>query len=169
VETSGVSVTAAGLLGAAVAAANILGNVAAGWVGVRGWSVMRAVGVGALGMGLGSIPVFAPWAPVWLKVMSAMLFCAFGGLIPGTLLGAAPRVAHTPAAAAAVVGLMIQGAGIGQLLGPPIFARAVQWAGNWSGAWLFTMTASILLLVIASRFKPLAAATAARRAPCSKH
>lgn len=167
VETAGVSVATAGVLGAGVAAANILGNVVAGWVGVRGWSVMRAVTVGALGMGLGAIPIFAVGAPVWLKVASAMIFCAMGGLIPGTLLGAAPRVARTPAAAAAVVGLMIQGAAIGQLVGPPLLARAVKGAGSWQGAWMFTIAASMVLLALASRLKPLATETAVRPAPRS--
>ena len=133
VETAGLSVAAAGLCGAMVAAANILGNVGAGWLGVRGWRVDRVVAIGALGMGLGALPIFVTAAPVSVKVGSAMLFCAIGGLIPGTLLGAAPRAARTPVAAAAVVGLMIQGAGIGQLLGPPIFAVVVNAWGGWSG------------------------------------
>ncbi len=167
VETSGVSLAAAGLMGAAVAAANIAGNVAAGWVGARGWRAERVVALGALGMGLGSIPIFVVAAPVWVKVVSAMVFCAIGGLIPGTLLGAAPRVARSPAAAAAVVGLMIQGAGVGQLLGPPIFAGAVKWAGDWSGAWVFTISAAGLLLILAARLRGSEPVVAAMHTPRS--
>ncbi len=169
VETAGLSVAAAGLCGAAVAASNILGNIAAGWLGARGWRPDRVVAIGALGMGIGSIPIFATAAPVWLKVVSAMLFCAIGGLIPGTLLGAAPRVARTPGAAAAVVGLMIQGAGIGQLLGPPIFAAIVKGSGSWSGAWIFTISAALLLLALAPGLRPAAAPVAAKHTLHSKH
>jgi MFS transporter, CP family, cyanate transporter len=151
VEKTGVSIAVAGLIGAGVAAANIIGNVAAGWLGNHGWSAERMVALGALGMGLGSIPIFADGAPLWFRVAGAVVFTAVGGLIPGTLLGAAPRVAASPLAAAAVVGVMIQGAGIGQLLGPPLFARAVSWAGGWQGAWIFTGTAALLLLVMAQR------------------
>jgi MFS transporter, CP family, cyanate transporter len=153
VEKNGVSVAMAAALGAAVAAANIVGNVAAGWIGNRGWAAERVVAIGALGMGLGSIPVFADGAPLWVRVAGAVVFTTVGGLIPGTLLGAASRVANSPLVAAGVVGLMIQGAGVGQLIGPPIFARAIGWAGGWQGAWIFTGAAALMLLAMTARLR----------------
>jgi MFS transporter, CP family, cyanate transporter len=155
VETSGLSIAAASLCGAAVAAANILGNITAGWLGMRGWRVHHVLSIGALGMGLGALLIFVAAAPVALKVAGGIVFCAVGGLIPGTLLGAAPRAARTPAAAAGVVGLMVQGAAVGQLLGPPIFARIVKWSGtvpgDWSGGWIYTSLAALLILALAQR------------------
>jgi hypothetical protein len=108
-------------------------------------------------MGLGALPIFVAAAPVFVKVIGGMIFCGVGGLIPGTLLGSAPRAARTPAAAAGVVGLMVQGAAVGQLLGPPIFARIVKWSGaapgDWSGGWIFTSLAAVMLLVLAQRLR----------------
>ncbi len=157
VETSGLSIATASLCGAAVAAANILGNVAAGWLGMRGWRVHHVLSIGALGMGLGALPIFVAAAPVVLKVAGGIVFCAVGGLIPGTLLGAAPRAARTPAAAAGVVGLMVQGAAVGQLLGPPVFARIVTWSGtapgDWSSGWIYTSLAALLILGLAQRLR----------------
>ena len=81
-----------------------------------------------------------------------MAFTGVGGVIPGTLFGAVPHIARTPAAAAGIVGLLIQGAGIGQLLGPPLFAWAVAGSGSWRGAWLFTAAAMVALLILAGLY-----------------
>ena len=153
VERAGVPVAMAGLAGAGVAAANILGNVGSGWLGNRGWPIARVVTFAGLGMTLCSIALFADASPLWLRLAAAGAFSAVGGFIPGTLLGATPRLARTPAAAAGVVGLMIQGAGVGQLLGPPLFVRAVAAAGpqgSWQGAWVFMAAAAVALLVMAA-------------------
>ena len=150
VERLSVPVAAAGLMGAGVAASNIIGNVGSGWLAGRGWTARRVITVAALGMAASSIPVFADGVPLALRVSAAMIFTGIGGLIPGTLLGSAPQVARTPHAVAGVVGLMIQGAGVGQLLGPPFFAACVGWAGSWQGAWAFTALAGAVLLICAS-------------------
>ena len=155
VERTGVTAAMAGLAGAAVAAANIVGNVGSGWLGNRGWPIARVVMWAAVGMALCSIALFADVSPLWLRLAAAGLFTAVGGFIPGTLLGATPRLARTPVAAAGVVGLMIQGAGVGQLLGPPLFVRAVAAgspAGSWQGAWVFTAAATVALLVMAAAY-----------------
>ena len=151
VQRLGLPASAAGLAGAAVTAANIIGNVGAGWLAYCRWPVARVVGFAAIGMGLASIAVYADETPLAVRVIAAACFTAVGGLIPGTLLGVAPRIARTPAAAAGVVGLMIQGAGIGQLLGPPLFARMVEWVGWWQGAGLFMAVATAALLAMVAR------------------
>lgn len=144
VDQAGLSLRLAGLAGTAVVAVNIFGNLASGWLAARGWAYRRVLAGSSLAMGLLSVGLFTDVLPLTGRYVCALGFTAVGGLIPGTLLGLAPQFATRPDLAAGVVGLLIQGAGMGQLLGPPMLGLLVEATGSWAGAAWLTFPCALL-------------------------
>ena len=74
---------------------------------------------------------------VWSKIAYALClaFSAGGGMLPATVLAAGA--------------LIVQGAQLGQLLGPPTFAAAVAAHGTWSATVWPLATGSGLAMVLA--------------------
>jgi predicted MFS family arabinose efflux permease len=133
-----VSAGAVGLLAAVACAANIGGNLCAG---VLLSKVSReALGAcAAIAMGLCGLGIFLPVLGPGMALVLCLVFSAVGGLVPASLLSAVPRVTSTPAQAALVVGLLMQGSNLGQALGPVLVGSAVDrhgWpaAAAWVGA-----------------------------------
>ncbi len=119
---------------APVVAVNILGNLAAGWLVRRGAAPHRLQVLAFAVMAICGTAVFASSSAVAVKVVAGLAFSAFGGLIPGTSFILAPRLAAHPAQIAALSGLLLQGAGIGQSLGPLAVSAAVERFGAWHHA-----------------------------------
>ena len=149
-ERSGeASAAIASLLTALVVAANMLGNAASGFVVGRGLSRPQIIAVAAAIMGIAAVGVFLDELPFALRYGLAIVFAAVGGIIPGTCFGAAQSIAESPAKAGAIFGGLIQGAGIGQLLGPPLAAAAVQALGSWRGDAVFIAAGAALNVAFA--------------------
>ena len=76
------------------------------------------------------------WAdmPALGRIVGASLFTGFGGLIPSSLFAEVPRHAKRQSFMASISGMLVQGAAIGQLAGPPIVAAFVAWYGSWQAA-----------------------------------
>jgi len=128
-------------LTALVAAANIVGNLAAGRLLQAGWRAGRLLALGFAAMALAALATFAtvdttPWLPTPLRYAAVLLFSAFGGLIPATLFASALRLAPDPGHQASTIGWMQQGSSAGQFAGPPLVAAVATAAGgwHWSGA-----------------------------------
>ena len=126
----------AGWLTALAAAANIVGNVAAGRLleqGVRPLTLLRTAFVA---MALGALLAFTPELDARLQYAAVLVFSALGGLIPATLFSLSVRLAPSPAAVSSTVGWIQQWSAIGQFTAPPLVAwvavRAVGW--QWTGA-----------------------------------
>ena len=79
----------------------------------------------------------------------ALVFSAVGGVIPGSCFGAAQNLAESPSKSGPLIGGLIQGAGIGQLIGPPIVAALVEAVGGWSGAVLFIVAGAAVNVTLA--------------------
>jgi CP family cyanate transporter-like MFS transporter len=91
-------------------------------------------------MAVGAWLTFSPWtqpAP-WLGYLGAVMFSALGGLIPGTLFGIAPLLAPDERAISTTVGWMLQGAALGQVVGPPAVAWLASATGTWHWTWVLT-------------------------------
>jgi cyanate permease len=154
------SVEVAAWIVAPVVAANIIGNLAAGWLVRRGVAPHRLQMLAFVVMGVGACLVFASFTPVIVKAVAGFMFSAFGGLIPGTLFIMAPGFASRPAQIAALSGLLLQGAGIGQTIGPLLVGAAVDHLGDWSYASVTMVVASGVgwyLGRVLGRFGPAAA------------
>ncbi len=117
---------------------NFPGNVLGGWLNQRGlprWALLLFVGV--LFAVLGPL-LFLDWLPDGARLAAALAFSCLGGILPASVLGAAPVFAPGPAQIGATNGLLVQGSNLGQFVGPPLVGAAVSAAGGWQGgAWVF--------------------------------
>ena len=132
----GLALGSAAYLGALVAMANVLGNVGAGWLIGRGVAPTRLLLFAFVAMGVFGALVFAPFTSPAIKTLCGIAFSISGGLYPGTAFALAPRFAAQPSHIALMSGLLLQGAGIGQTLGPLLVGSLVEQGGSWSWAGL---------------------------------
>jgi len=127
----GLALGSAAYLGALVAVANVGGNVAAGWLIGRGVAPTRLLLIAFIAMGGFGALVFAPFTTPLVKTLCGMAFSCCGGLYPGTAFALAPRFAARPSHIALMSGLLLQGAGVGQTLGPLLVSGLVEQGGAW--------------------------------------
>lgn len=153
------------VLTALVAAANIVGNVAAGRLLSHGVAPQRLLWLGFATMAVGTALAFGSFtetSPV-LRYLGALLFSAVGGLIPGSLFGLAPRLAPSEHTVATTVGWFMQWSAAGQMSGPPLVAWVASRSGGWQWTWLVLGACSLLGALLAWRMgRRLAAPGAAR-------
>jgi cyanate permease len=157
---AGVSAALAGPLTALAALVNIGGNVVGARALHRGRPPMLLLRVGYTTMGLGAVLAFGlpdtlgPTA----RFLAVLLFSGVGGLVPATLFALSAHATPQPAAMPYVIGLMTQGTGFGQVLGPPAVAWWASLHGGWSLTWMGT---GLFALVGLALTVPLAATMAA--------
>jgi MFS family permease len=77
--------------------------------------------------------VYAEMMSAALVGLTAALALGVGGLAPGALYAAAPRVAPSPRAVPATIGMLQQASNLGQFAGPLVLGIWVQHAG-WRAA-----------------------------------
>lgn len=159
---AGVSAVAAGALTALVCAMNIIGNVAAGRVLLRGPHAQRLLFAGFGCMALMALLTFSPLlgeAPL-LRYAAVLLFSAAGGMVPGTLFSLVVRLAPNAQTVSTTMGWVQQCSATGQFLGPPLVAWVAAQAGGWQLTWVVTGAASLIGLWLAHRLgkrdRPLA-------------
>jgi cyanate permease len=135
--------------GALVVVGNVIGNVSAGWLISRGFAPWKLLTASFIAMGLCAILVFATTSDPLVKTIAGFLFSAFGGLFPGTAFVLAARYSIHPSHMALMAGLMLQGAGIGQTIGPMMVSSAVEFSGSWNSANLLVVSFAAIGLVSA--------------------
>ncbi len=148
VDRLGLSIAAAGAIGAAAVAANALGNMSAGALlrlGVPMWAIAAG---GFAFAGFAGFGIFADGMPVWTVATLAALTLALTGMIPGSVYAAATRFAPTSALLAIALGLINQITNLGNLSGPTALALTVDTFG-WSRAPLFFGGVAIMGLAVA--------------------
>jgi predicted MFS family arabinose efflux permease len=143
IERMGVSPGTAGLMAAAVAGVNILGNLSSGpllRLGVPRWAAMAAsLCITAACAWF----IFSPGQSSSVVYILCLVFSATGGVLPACALGGASVHAPDPRLVPVTLGLLMQGSNIGQLLGPVSVGKAVAALG-WPGARLVLVPAMIL-------------------------
>lgn len=156
----GTALATAGLLTAAVAAVNMIGNIAAGRLLHAGVPPQRLLYVGFAAMGVCALLAFvalpgaggtgAPPAllPPAVRFPALLVFSGVGGLVPATLFSLAVRVAPGEGMLSATVGWMQQGAAIGLFAGPPLVAWVAGLAGGWHLTWLVTGACALAGLML---------------------
>lgn len=143
---AGIGAAAAGALTAVAALANVAGNVAGGRLLHRGAAPLTLLWAGFAGMAAGAVIAFS-WPdtlPLAARYAAVLMFSAVGGLVPSTLFALGGRVSADARAMPVVVGLLTQGTGAGQFLGPPAAAWWAASHGGWSQTGLATGTAALL-------------------------
>ena len=149
---SGIAGATAGVLTAAVAAANMLGNIGSGRLLQRGVAPARLLTIGFATMALTATATFAGHgdaglAPA-LRYGAVLLFSGVGGLIPATLFALAVRLAPSEATLSTTVGWVQQWSALGQFAGPPLVAAVASSAGGWQWTWLVTGACSLAGLLL---------------------
>lgn len=150
----GVSHTSAGMLSALALMTNVLGNLAAGFLLARGVNRYPLLLIACLVMGLTGLGLFLPSLPGTAALGLSMLFFFSGGLIPATVLAAAPNVAPTTGLVPVVLGFIVQGNNLGQILGAIIIGSALQWLGWSSASYLVAGTALLAICVVIATSHP---------------
>jgi MFS family permease len=135
--------------GALVVIGNVIGNVSAGWLIGRGVAPWKLLTISFIAMGLCATLVFATTSDPLVKTLAGFLFSAFGGLFPGTAFVLAARYSIHPSHMALMAGLMLQGAGIGQTIGPMMVSSLVEFSGSWNSASLLVISFAAIGLVSA--------------------
>lgn len=129
---------------ALVAAANAVGNVAAGRLLGRGWSVRRLLTIGFLTMASMSGLAFAAGLSPLPQLLAMVVFSAVGGLIPATLFSLAVRLAPGAHTVSTTVGWVQQLSALGQFAGPPLVAWLVaHHGGGWAPTTWFTTACAL--------------------------
>lgn len=153
-EQLGLPLATAGLYSAIASAANVVGNLGAGVLLARGWRRSTLIACASLIMGAVALMIFRSVLPAMPTFLLCVLFSAVGGLIPATLLGTAPLLASKPALTPASVGLVMQGSGLGQVIGPVTVGGAIDHYG-WSAASLIVAAAGLGGVWLAWRLRRL--------------
>jgi predicted MFS family arabinose efflux permease len=141
-----VSLATAGLLGALASAVNIIGNLAAGLLLARGVSRVSLIVAASLVMGLSAIGIFLGLLPDSATFLLCVLFSMVGGIIPATLLSSAPVLAPAAGLTPVVIGLLMQGSNLGQVVGPVAIGSVIEAFGWPSAAGLVGGAAVIAVL-----------------------
>lgn len=141
-----VSLATAGLLSALATTGNIAGNLIAGLLLSRGIGRANLIIAASLAMGLCGIGIFLGLLPDIATFLLCVLFAMAGGLIPATLLASASLAAPAARLMPVVVGLMMQGSNLGQVVGPVAIGGVVESLGWPSAAGLVGVAALLAML-----------------------
>jgi len=144
----GMSLSSAGLLSALVLAASTVGHLASGLslrLGLPIW-LNLAIPFGFFALADGAI--FAGGLPAPVVAAVAALALCVGGLAPGALYAAAPRVAPSSEALSSTIGLVQQASNLGQFAGPVALGLWVEHFG-WQSVPMIATPAALTGFVLA--------------------
>jgi DHA1 family inner membrane transport protein len=151
-ERMGVSVAVAGALSAVAVGANVLGNLAAGLLLGRGTARWALVAAACAVMALSGVAIFWLTLPPTAVFLLCVLFSGVAGLLPASVIGGASLAAPRPDLGPMVVGLVMQGSALGQVVAPVVVGGAVDAAG-WSAAAIPVAVAGLIGIVVAVRLR----------------
>lgn len=143
VQDSGMRLATASLWTAIILIPNGIGNIFAGWLINRGYKRSAILASAALLLGLCALVVLAV-SDTSTRIVAALLMTGIGGIIPGTLFSTATLLASSAAGAGVIIGFMLTGAGIGQLVGPILLTRVVDLHGHWYAGGLLCLLAGLI-------------------------
>ena len=157
-EKLGLSITTAALATAVFIflfiPANFVGSRIIGVGPIRHWHV---VAVGSVGIAIVPFGLFSDGISDPLRAAIGCLYPLTAGLIPGAVFAGIPVHARSENQIGIVTGVVTQGAFLGNLIGPPLFAFLIVRLGGWDGAaWMFPML-GVAGLGIAFGFRSLEA------------
>lgn len=142
----GVGAGAAAALSAFAIAVNVIGNLAGGVLLSRGLPRWGLIAGASLAMGLCALGIYQPGLAFWPRYGLAVALSLVGGMIPASVLGAAPVHAPAPRLVATTNGLIMQGSNLGQTVGPPALAALASATGGWQWSPAVLMSAALVCL-----------------------
>lgn len=145
IEHNNFTAFSAASVSAVVIFCNVLGNGFSGWLHNHGFRFDRLILIGGFGMAIGGSIVFIGDLAAPARIAAAAGFCFLAGLVPSSLFTESSNHAPHPSIMATVSGILLQGAAIGQLVGPPAAAVLVSWWGGWDAAIPIMISGAILM------------------------
>ncbi len=149
IEREGLSPLAASEFGALAIAMNGVGNLAGGVLLQRGAPRWLLIVLAAAGMGVAALGIFLVPLPFWCLYALYLVFSGVSGMLPASVLGAAPLHAPAPHLVPATNGLLVQGSNLGQVVGPPALGALAAAMGSWSWSPSIVTTAAATAILLA--------------------
>ncbi len=145
-EEYGVTQTRAAILSAFVVAMNAPGNLFGGWLLQKRIKRWHLIAVANLISGLCCLGIYKTGMPFPSMFLLCLVFSGVGGMFPAAALHGAAVSAPTPELVATSQGLLLQGAQLGLLTGPPVVAAVVSRTGHWQSASWVLIAAALLVV-----------------------
>ena len=145
------SIDSASFMAAIVITGNILGNLWAGHLVNKGYTLRKLVIAALVSSGIFAGLLFSEIFPLYLQFFIALGFTFCSGVLPGAVLANAAKIVAHPSGIPILIGIIFQGASVGQVLGPIGMSAAVSYSGSWLYGSIFILLLS--LLGIAAGFK----------------
>ncbi|HEY0833355.1 MAG TPA: MFS transporter [Azospirillum sp.] len=142
VEERGLAADASSWLVGVAVLFNAVGNVLAGWLATRGVRRWALVAVAFAAMAACAAGIFSTALPVAAGYALCLLYSVLGGLLPATVMGAAPAFAPRPQLVSSTSGMVMQGSYLGQLAGAPLLGLLASRLG-WGAVPLFIAAACL--------------------------
>jgi predicted MFS family arabinose efflux permease len=162
VEQRGLPVRTAALVTVLAVLINLPGNLLGGWLAHKAVPRGAVIAIAAAVIALSGPLIFLDILPDGARFAACLVYSFMVGMVPATILGAAPYFAPGPGQIATTNGLIVQGSHLGQFAGPPVVAAAVAVTGGWqAGALVFAacgLGALLFAALIAREERRLSAA-----------
>ena len=123
---------------------NIAGNILAGFLVQRGFTLQKLLIFALLFGGTFAAALFSGWLMLSLEFAMAFGFTFFSGMLPGAVFASLSAVVPEPENTPLFVGMIFQGAGIGQVLGPIGLSTLVDRGGGWIFASVFIIAVTAI-------------------------
>ena len=144
IEEQGLNQGLAAVLSAIALAGSVPGNLLGGWLLQRGVNRWILIAAASATMGICTFGIFSGGINLLFRYMASIVFMGIGGILPAAVIHGA--ISHAPSRelVATSNGILMQGAQIGLLAGPPIVAAVVSHKGDWQIApWVLAAVALI--------------------------
>jgi len=144
IEGQGLKQGLSAVLSAIALAFSVPGNLLGGWLlqrGVKRWILIAAA---SATMGVCAFGIFSGSIHLVFRYMAGVVFMGVGGILPAAVIHGAVALAPSRELVATSNGILMQGAQIGLLVGPPLVAAAVSRKGTWQIApWVLALVALV--------------------------
>ncbi|OED43076.1 hypothetical protein AB833_04640 [Chromatiales bacterium (ex Bugula neritina AB1)] len=135
-------------LAAVVVMMNILGNLTGGWLNSRGVPLRMVLSIALIGSGVFAGLVFLIEFSLLLQVICAGLSVFIGGMLPATVFASVALYSQRQKQAGLILGLVFQGAAVGQVFGPVFLGAVVDYFGQWQMAVVYFAGTSLIAVVL---------------------
>jgi MFS family permease len=154
-EKGGLDEGLASVLTAIALAVCVPGNLLGGWLMQRGAKRWILIATASMTMGVCTFFIFSGGINTLFRYLAAVVFMGIGGILPATVIHGAIAHAPSPELVATSNGILMQGAQIGLLAGPPLVAAAVSYKNDWQiAAWVLAVIA-LIAVVLSFRLRSL--------------
>ena len=150
----GLALEPATYLASLVVIGNIAGNITAGYLVGRGVTLERLMRWALLGGGGASALVFSGLIPLPGEFAAAWMFTFLAGMLPGAVFAHVGAIAPSRDSVPLITGMIFQGAGIGQVLGPVGIGMAAGAGLGWPGGAGFLLFVCLLGTWLCGRLVP---------------